>query len=50
MARLLMRKLGDITIRIPNSHQTDIGGELLGRILHQAGIVSNKLRKSRDVS
>ena len=29
---------GDITIRIPNPHQTDIGRELLRRILHQAGI------------
>lgn len=29
---------GDITVRIPNPHQTDIGRELLLRILHQAGI------------
>ena len=28
----------DITIRIPNPHQTDIGRELLRRILRQAGI------------
>ena len=28
----------DITIRIPNPHQTDIGRELLLRILRQAGI------------
>lgn len=27
-----------ITIRIPNPHQTDIGRELLRRILRQAGI------------
>ena len=29
---------GDITIRIPNPHQSDIGKELLSRILRQAGI------------
>jgi predicted RNA binding protein YcfA (HicA-like mRNA interferase family) len=29
---------GDITIRIPNPHQADIGRELLRRILQQAGI------------
>ena len=29
---------GFITIRIPNPHQADIGRELLGKILHQAGI------------
>jgi predicted RNA binding protein YcfA (HicA-like mRNA interferase family) len=29
---------GDITIRVPNPHQADIGRELLSRILHQAGI------------
>ena len=29
---------GDITIRLPNPHQTDIGRELLARILRQAGI------------
>ena len=29
---------GDITIRIPNPHQADLGRELLRRILHQAGI------------
>ncbi|MGC8493927.1 MAG: type II toxin-antitoxin system HicA family toxin [Syntrophobacteraceae bacterium] len=29
---------GSITIRIPNPHQTDIGRELLSKILHQAGI------------
>ena len=28
----------DITIRIPNPHQADIGRELLLRILRQAGI------------
>ena len=30
--------LGDITIRIPNPHQKDIGKELLGKILRQASI------------
>jgi len=29
---------GDITIRIPNPHQIDIGKELLARILRQAKI------------
>jgi predicted RNA binding protein YcfA (HicA-like mRNA interferase family) len=29
---------GDITLRIPNPHQSDIGKELLARILRQAGI------------
>jgi len=29
---------GDITIRVPNPHQADIGKELLARILRQAGI------------
>lgn len=29
---------GDITIRVPNPHQSDIGRELLARILRQAGI------------
>lgn len=29
---------GDIILRIPNPHQGDIGRELLGRILQQAGI------------
>lgn len=29
---------GDITLRIPNPHQSDIGKELLTRILRQAGI------------
>jgi predicted RNA binding protein YcfA (HicA-like mRNA interferase family) len=30
--------MGDITIRVPNPHQVDIGKELLSRILRQAGI------------
>jgi predicted RNA binding protein YcfA (HicA-like mRNA interferase family) len=29
---------GDTTLRIPNPHQSDIGKELLARILRQAGI------------
>jgi predicted RNA binding protein YcfA (HicA-like mRNA interferase family) len=32
-----MRK-GEITLRIPNPHQSDIGKELLSRILKQAKI------------
>lgn len=29
---------GDITLRLPNPHQSDIGTELLARILRQAKI------------
>ncbi len=29
---------GDTTLRVPNPHQSDIGKELLIRILRQAGI------------
>jgi predicted RNA binding protein YcfA (HicA-like mRNA interferase family) len=29
---------GDITLRVPNPHQSDIGKELLARILRQARI------------
>lgn len=29
---------GDRTLRLPNPHQSDIGKELLARILRQAGI------------
>jgi predicted RNA binding protein YcfA (HicA-like mRNA interferase family) len=29
---------GTLTLRIPNPHQSDIGRELLSRILRQAGI------------
>ena len=29
---------GDITIRVPNPHQADIGRELLMRIVRQAGV------------
>ncbi len=33
---------GDITLRIPNPHQGDVGKELLARILRQAGIDKNE--------
>lgn len=33
---------GDVTIRIPNPHQRDIGKELLGRILRQAGVTKDE--------
>jgi predicted RNA binding protein YcfA (HicA-like mRNA interferase family) len=36
---------GDITLRIPNPHQSDIGKELLMRILRQAGIDKNEWEK-----
>jgi predicted RNA binding protein YcfA (HicA-like mRNA interferase family) len=29
---------GEITLRVPNPHQADVGRELLTRILRQAGI------------
>ena len=29
---------GDITIRVPNPHQSDVGRDLLARILRQAAI------------
>ena len=29
---------GETTLRIPNPHQSDIGKELLARILRQAGV------------
>lgn len=29
---------GDVSLRLPNPHQGDIGRELLARILRQAGI------------
>jgi hypothetical protein len=32
---------GDVTVRIPNPHQADIGKELLGRILSQAGVTKD---------
>ena len=36
---------GDITIRVPNPHQADIGRELLARILRQAGISRDEWEK-----
>jgi predicted RNA binding protein YcfA (HicA-like mRNA interferase family) len=36
---------GDITLRLPNPHQADIGRELLGRILRQAGISREEWEK-----
>jgi predicted RNA binding protein YcfA (HicA-like mRNA interferase family) len=35
----------DITIRIPNPHESDIGKELLARILRQAGISKDEWEK-----
>ncbi len=35
----------DITLRLPNPHQTDIGKELLSRILRQAHIERNTWEK-----
>lgn len=29
---------GDVAVVLPNPHQSDIGRDLLARILHQAGI------------
>ncbi len=36
---------GDVTLRIPNPHQGDIGKELLARILRQARIDKNEWEK-----
>ena len=33
---------GSTTVRVPNPHQTDIGKELLSRILRQAGITTDE--------
>jgi predicted RNA binding protein YcfA (HicA-like mRNA interferase family) len=33
---------GTVTIRIPNPHGTDIGVELLARVLRQAGVDSEE--------
>jgi predicted RNA binding protein YcfA (HicA-like mRNA interferase family) len=35
----------EITIRIPNPHQGDVGKDLLTRILHQAGISKKDRQK-----
>ena len=36
---------GDLSLRIPNPHQADIGKELLVRLLRQAGITRNEWEK-----
>ena len=36
---------GDLTLRIPNPHQGEIGMELLGRILRQARIERSEWEK-----
>lgn len=36
---------GNITIRVPNPHQGDVGVELLARILRQAGIAKDEWEK-----
>lgn len=33
---------GNVAVRIPSPHQSDIGRELLGRILQQAGIARDE--------
>jgi predicted RNA binding protein YcfA (HicA-like mRNA interferase family) len=37
---------GNLTLRIPNPHQTDIGKELLARILRQARIGKEEWEKA----
>jgi hypothetical protein len=37
---------GNITLRLPNPHQSDIGRELLSRILRQAGIEKDEWEDS----
>ncbi len=41
--QFMVRK--DTTIRVPNPHQTDIGRDLLQRILRQAGINRDEWEK-----
>lgn len=36
---------GNVTVRIPNPHQGDIGQELLARILRQAGVSKSEWNK-----
>jgi len=36
---------GDVTLTIPNPHKSDIGRELLARILRQAGISHKEWEK-----
>jgi predicted RNA binding protein YcfA (HicA-like mRNA interferase family) len=36
---------GEITLRLPNPHRSDIGKELLARILRQAGISREEWEK-----
>lgn len=36
---------GEVTLRLPNPHQGDIGKELLARLLRQAGITKKKWEK-----
>jgi predicted RNA binding protein YcfA (HicA-like mRNA interferase family) len=36
---------GDLSLRVPNPHQADIGKELLIRILRQAGISRDEWEK-----
>lgn len=36
---------GDLTPRIPNSHRGDIGKDLLGRVLEQAGVSKEEWRQ-----
>jgi predicted RNA binding protein YcfA (HicA-like mRNA interferase family) len=36
---------GDLSLRVPNPHQADIGKELLVRILRQAGVSRNEWEK-----
>ena len=37
---------GELTLRIPNPHQSDVGKELLTRILKQAGIDKEQWEKT----
>ena len=37
---------GEVTVRIPNPHHSDIGRELLSRILRQAGIDRGEWEKA----
>jgi predicted RNA binding protein YcfA (HicA-like mRNA interferase family) len=44
-AKYQIMQKGDITVRVPNPHKGDIGGDLLARILRQAGINRDEWEK-----
>lgn len=41
-------KKGKLKLRIPNPHGSDLSGELIARVLRQAGISEEEWDKARD--